>query len=438
MSGPATATFSLAPLGAVFLAAQAIREARAMHQEYDAALEQLQEREAELAKARRQEQEVRLARLASLERETGRLESRLERLRGLAELSLQSAELAAAPLTRPAGRDEAALLAHARAVKAEIARIEALLAAAGANSAAALQASLQGGDVPALDDILHAYVWQRRLHAGLDASQAEAFRHTAARILERLELAAGASLPHELEALAREIVLAPSVERAEALAAELRLGVQRQREESAARQAEADEAKAMLEALHGQLPAALRAELESVAAGNERLAPPTRAAAAALLAALETTRQRQEQEAAALVLEQSLRDLGYEVEAVRDTLFVEGGMVHFQRPGWEGYFVRLRLDPREKTINFNVVRARGAEENAERRRLDTLAEDRWCAEFPKLLQTLAARGINLNVTRLLGAGELPVQAVDPASLPQPAAEEPARRAGNAPRQRELE
>lgn len=45
---------------------------------------------------------------------------------------------------------------------------------------------------------------------------------------------------------------------------------------------------------------------------------------------------------AAIVLEQSLRDLGY---AIEETLFVEGGVAHFQRPEWGDYFVRLRVDP---------------------------------------------------------------------------------------------
>lgn len=136
-----------------------------------------------------------------------------------------------------------------------------------------------------------------------------------------------------------------------------------------------------------------------------------------------------------MVLEQSLRDLGYEVEGVESTLFVDGGIVHFQRRGWENYFVRLRLDPREKTLNFNVVRPRGeAEDSAQRKRLDFLAEDRWCSEFARLQQTLTARGLNLNVTRQLGAGELPVQAVDPATLPQARGEEEQSRTGAAPLQ----
>ena len=87
--------------------------------------------------------------------------------------------------------------------------------------------------------------------------------------------------------------------------------------------------------------------------------------------------------------------------------------------------MRLRVDPVDRTVNFNVVRARGDEESAERRRLDALAEDRWCAEFPRLMQTLMARGLQLDVTRRLAAGEVPVQVVDRANLPAAAADEQA-------------
>lgn len=145
--------------------------------------------------------------------------------------------------------------------------------------------------------------------------------------------------------------------------------------------------------------------------------------------------QQAAREASALVLEQTLKDLGYQVEPVSDTLFVEGGVVHFRRAGWENYQVRLRLNARESTANFNVIRAVDAGDN-ERSVLDHIAEDRWCAEFPALLDALAARGLQLNVTRRLAAGELPVQLVDRNKLPQ-FADEAARPHVSAPRQKEL-
>lgn len=128
------------------------------------------------------------------------------------------------------------------------------------------------------------------------------------------------------------------------------------------------------------------------------------------------------QQATALVLEQSLKDLGYQVESVSSTLFVQGGVVHFRKPGWDNYLVRMRVDPKNASTNFNVIRAVESETN-ERSVLDHIAEDRWCAEFPALLKALEARGLHLNVTRRLEAGELPVQMVLKDKLPKFSEEE---------------
>lgn len=441
MSGPITVAFSFGPLGAVILAAEAMREAQAMGQEYAQALENVQARENALAATRRQQRSALMQQNASLHQEMARFERRLERLKGicdtLGKYSPHSTEqIQVAAFRIPSSGNQDALIEYTNAVRKEVERIETLLAQAGADFSTHRQAGV--GEVtsaPDLEEALNAYALQRSLQPGLSPEQAEIFRNTAERVLKRVELAEGAILPHDLEALAGEIVLASSVERAEELAAELRLRVQRYREERVAQQLEAEQAKNLLEALQDDVPAELRALLERVVSSAERLDAATRQSAQRLLAAAQEARERQEQQAAAVVLEQSLRDLGYEVEGVENTLFVEGGVVHFQRQGWENYFVRLRLDPQEKTINFNVVRPRGGEESAARKRQDTLAEDRWCTEFPQLLKTLAARGLNFNVTRQLGAGELPVQAVDPASLPQARTEEEHSRTGSKPLQK---
>lgn len=131
---------------------------------------------------------------------------------------------------------------------------------------------------------------------------------------------------------------------------------------------------------------------------------------------IEAVQKQQVQEATGVVVLQSLKDLGYQVEEVSDTLFVEGGVLHFRRQGWGNYMVRMRVDAKAESANFNVVRAVAQGEN-ERSVLDHLAEDRWCAEFPALLQALEVRGIHLHVSRRLQAGEVPVQWVDAAKLP---------------------
>lgn len=435
LSGGATA-LSVAPLGAVFLAAAALREAEAMGQEYDAALANVSARAEALAEKRRNMQEAQLRRRAAVERETALLESRLLRLQdvaaGLAErMPAQAAALAGAILLRPSAGKQEALLRHAEDMRGEIRRLENLLAAVGETLDAQLRDTLamamHTSSQPGLEDLLHAYAAQRSLRPGLNPQQTATFRETVARVLGRLEAPPGTALPAELETLAREIMLAPSLERAETLAVELRLRVQLYQAARAQWQAQAEEMKSWLDALPDDAPADLRNALEAAAAGLAPLTAEQQAQARQFVEAARQARLRLEQEAAALVLEQSLRDLGYEVEGIESTLFVEGGVAHFQRQGWEDYHVRLRLDPRENTLNFNVVRPRGMEESAVRKRQDFLAEERWCAEFPKLQQTLAARGISFKVLRQLEAGELPVQTVDPASLPQRREEEAARK-----------
>ncbi len=137
---------------------------------------------------------------------------------------------------------------------------------------------------------------------------------------------------------------------------------------------------------------------------------------------LDSVQQRQVQEATALIVGHTLKELGYQVEDVAETLFVVGGVVHFRRSSWGDYLVRLRVDAKASSVNFNVIRATGAGDN-ERSVLDHIAEDRWCAEFPALLKALEVQGVRLDVTRRLGAGELPVQLVERSKLPHFATED---------------
>lgn len=141
---------------------------------------------------------------------------------------------------------------------------------------------------------------------------------------------------------------------------------------------------------------------------------------------LEATQKQMLQRATGVIVEQSLKDLGYQVEEVAETLFVESGVVHFRRKDWGDYQVRMRIDGTGSNVNFNVVRAVDAGAN-ERSVMDHIAEDRWCAEFPAMLKALEARGVRLQVTRHLKAGEVPVQLVERGKLPAFTEEEAGRR-----------
>ena len=247
---------------------------------------------------------------------------------------------------------------QATALRTQLTELLAVLEESGADQSERSRA-LASSATPLQEQLA---VYLAHAQAAVATNEVALRRALVARVLERLQLDTDTSLPPTFAALARDIVAAPTPARAEALASELRLQVQ---------QWNAERARA--------------------------------------------AEQKQRQDAAALVLEQSLRDLGYAVEDIEETLFVAGGIAHFQKPGWGDYFVRLRIDPQRQAMNFNVVRAGTAGED--RKHEDMLAEDRWCSEFPKLFATLKARGIAINVTRLLQAGEAPVQVVAAASLP---------------------
>lgn len=266
---------------------------------------------------------------------------------------------------RDTGRRQQQQAAAAQQMAERLARLVDVVDPAGAAQLEARMTELAtaGNAALALSLAPHLADAQARAAVGREAAR----RAEVARALERLVLDAATPPPEPLLALAEQAVATPSDARAAALTTELRYQVQRHN--------------------------------EAIAAAAE---------------------QQARQAAAAIVLEQSLHDLGYAVDDIEETLFVEGGVAHFQQAGWDDYFIRLRIDPARQAMNFNVVRAGTPGED--RKHADMLAEERWCAEFPKLFDTLKARGIPIAVTRLLQAGEAPVQVVDAASLPARAGE----------------
>jgi len=180
MSGPCTASFSLAPLGAVILAAQAIQEARAMGAEYEAVLAQARVREQQRLARRQERQAAQADRLAALQARVESLERRVLRLASLLE---QTPDL---PLP-PRGAAMEAWAAHVRQLEARLQGLEARVAASAGK--AVRQALEAVGDSPDLDAILALYLARRQVERG-EAEQA-AWQATLERVLARLELPAG-------------------------------------------------------------------------------------------------------------------------------------------------------------------------------------------------------------------------------------------------------
>ncbi|MDO8812522.1 MAG: hypothetical protein Q7J38_10925 [Gallionella sp.] len=429
MSGPTTAVYDTvgdviigaAGLSAVMLAARAIKEAHDIHAEYGEAYKRVSEREAARNRQRQQLQEAKCQRIANLHRQADHLQARLARLQGLLQEQQGEAASVQDALAQPIAQDERSWSDYLGKLEAAIKRVEAQLFAEEGISAQTMAAL--SVEQPDTNQLLTAYAQQHALRSSLTTDEIAHYKKLSLHLLSRLELTAGEALPIRIESLAREILHAYDTARAEALASDLRLEIQRANQQRKQQQADAEEASLLLSQLGDELPEELRIALEQAAAGVRLLDEPTRAIARAALEEFKAARQREEQEAISLVLEQSLRDLGYEVDDISQTLFVSGGMVHFQKQSWQNYHVRMRVSPAEKTVNFNVVRAQSSGDTAQDKRLDYMAEDRWCAEFPALLKTLEARGVKLNVTRLLQAGEVPVQMVDAATLPVARTEE---------------
>lgn len=436
MSGPCAAGFGL-EAGVLIAAAEAIRAAQAIAQGY--AEEEMRQaaEHAERAAERRRLREAAAAGREARQRDLAQRESRLRQLaaawEGLGRAKAVHLKLDTAvppPPSDPDGiaRHLALLDERAGAIAAALAGLADGLAE---TAQADLSAVLAGGTSARAQ--LEAHAARLRL-AGATAAEVEARRATVERVLARLALGPDEGLPADIEALASETLAAAgavSEARAEALASELRLRVQRHNDARAAREADRQAAAELVAALPAdEALDALRDALADVAAGAAPLAADLAGRARAAIAAAEKARL---DAAAALVLEQSLKDLGYAVEEIDATLFAEGGVAHFQKAGWGDYHVRLRVDPKRGALNFNVVRAGTA--NGDRRVEDMMAEERWCAEFPQLFATLAARGLKVQVTRLLQAGEVPVQVVDAASLPRRAEADEARPA--APLKKEL-
>lgn len=390
MSGPIAIEYVLvsALLDVAWGAYQESRQRRyeEAYREQAAADERARERRA-LAQRReeerraREEARARAERAADLMRQAHAQERRLERALQLADEARKRQPQAVldipampAPVSTP--DDPAAVQSYLERLDAVIRSIDAGMReqAARAASNQGLQALMGvlsatvGGEPRSASEMLALYADQVRAMARPAANKAMDRQATAERILGRLSALGEAEIPPELDALMRKLVEVESDERAEMLAMELRAQVQQTNEARAREQA--------------------------------------------------ATEENRKREIAGVLVAEVLSDLGYEVEPIAETLFVSGGVAHFQRAEWGDYYVRMRVDPATSNINFNMVRTSESADppDAAQRKRDEEMEATWCAGIPKLLAELAARGIDTRTLRELDAGAVPVQVVKPETV----------------------
>jgi hypothetical protein len=329
----------------------------------------------------REEAKRRAEEAAQLMQRARAQERRLERARELAEearkrLPNAALEVPALPTAPSDTADPQAIQRYIEAIDASTRLVEERVRAQAARAAAdqglqelmaAIETTIEAEPRTAAD-LLALYASQVRVLHAPRAAKSMDRKATAERILGRLSGLDEAALPPGLDALMRKLIEAESDERAEMLALELRAQVQ------------------------GVNEARSRADAEAA--------------------------ENRKREIAGVLVAEVLSDLGYEVEPIAETLFVSGGVAHFQRAEWGDYYVRMRVDPATSNVNFNMVRATTATappDTAQRRR-DEEMEATWCSGIPKLLAELATRGIDTRKLRELDAGAVPVQMVKPETI----------------------
>lgn len=409
MSGPKTAQYDIVG----DLLADALARMQNERERERAASRRAEAQRREYERRLRQAERDRLASAHAAAEDAERRLARIERVAG-----------AAARVQRPAAPADnvESIEAYARELSAEASRLQTALR--DSLGEAAQRANAESLELVARPktaaELLDAFVAQAQAARPQDAADgSEQRRERALRVLGRLSNEAANSIPPDMETLMADMIGAPSALRAEALELELRLRVQRHNEEHTRRQRELEEARALLEFLPDALATdAARQDLELVLAGLAALTDALRHRVREAVAAYQARLAEERRQGASRVLADTLKDLGYAMDGIENTLFVEGGVAHFNKAEWGEYYVRLRVDPREQTVNFNMVREREGGEAGERRAADQAAENSWCDGLPQLLKTLEARGLPMKLQRRLAAGAMPVQVVEPGAIPE--------------------
>lgn len=141
----------------------------------------------------------------------------------------------------------------------------------------------------------------------------------------------------------------------------------------------------------------VRAKLQAVAAGKGRLGPELRASVMEIVRAEAESEQASRQQAADIV-QNALENLGYLVEPIHKTLFVDGGAVHFRSSHSQpGYYVRMKVERGRDCMDFDLVRDRrapSASSDAEEELVNA-----WCNRLPELQRLLRAAGFNPRLVR---------------------------------------
>jgi hypothetical protein len=206
------------------------------------------------------------------------------------------------------------------------------------------------------------------------------------------------ALPKDVSLMIKSLYSEQDIEKASNIAAKIRIRINR---EIALMRQEQLEAKDILDGMPPDFPEAARNFLSEVALGRSRFDDDLREFIRKAEEQIVVGRQR----ATAKILNDTLSGLGYEVEPVGESIFTEGGKVHFRKSDWDdGYCVKLSVSG--DRINFNVQKA--AESG---RDMDEAMEQGWKYEFEEVQEKLCEAGIRITNVRVgcePGEKEVPV------------------------------
>ncbi len=111
-------------------------------------------------------------------------------------------------------------------------------------------------------------------------------------------------------------------------------------------------------------------------------------------------------------LTESLAELGYQIGEPFETTLAATGHT-FQREEWGDYHANLRLDPERQRLSVHMVRAGepGDQADADQLAADHVMEGEWCSEMPALLERLREKGLEVEFSKRMDPGTLPVQVI---------------------------
>lgn len=136
-------------------------------------------------------------------------------------------------------------------------------------------------------------------------------------------------------------------------------------------------------------------QLQAVARGEARLDDGLRQAVADVRCAL-AEQERGRQERAADILRKAFEELGYEVQGIASTLFVDGGRVYLHKSVWPGdRLVRLQVAPEKNEIDARLV----ALDNGDSGHDDADLERGWCDDLSRALLKMNEEGLSARVEK---------------------------------------